>query len=99
MPMVFRSASAGSMSSLNSAAASRPIRNSAPDSGARMLSPEQSANTFASTVCQVSVVVCQPVTLLIRSPSMSRRLQEQLRSSVRFGSKRAFSYRMLSQSE
>ena len=75
------------------------MRNSAPVSGARTLSPEQSAKRPASTVCQVCVVNCQPVAERMRSPAMAASRQEQLSSRVMFGSKRTFSYRMLSQME
>ena len=47
--MVLLSATSVEDSSPNSEAASRPNRNSAPVSGARMLSPEQSLKYLAST--------------------------------------------------
>ncbi len=53
LPIVLRSASAGSMSSPNSPRASRPARNRAGVTAARMLSPEQSMNCRAWMVCQV----------------------------------------------
>ena len=44
-----------------------------PVSGARMLSPEQSAKYRARTRQKRCVVVCQPVTLFIAAPSVQRR--------------------------
>ena len=60
------------------------MRNSAPVSGARMLSPEQSEKNFASTLWKVWVVICQPVTERMRPSFISALWQEQLSRLVRF---------------
>ena len=102
MPIVCRSSCSCEVFSPNSSRASRPTRQAAPVSGARIESPEQSAKYDARTRCHFWVVVCQPVTETIcRSPSRSSHSAaqtEQLRSAVMFSSARILPQRSASQS-
>ena len=91
MPIVRRSSVSMPNSSPKAAFASRPTRYSAPVSGARIESPEQSAKIFARTIWRLYVVSWKPSTLAMRSPSIFTEWHAQLRISSRFGWKRAFS--------
>ena len=95
-PMAFLSACAGAMDSPCSARASRPTRQGAPVMGARMLSPEQSMNTSASTRWKRWVVSWYPRMDARRSPAMVPSMQVQLSSRVSPGCSRAREYSTLS---
>ena len=90
LPIVQESASGGASLSPYSERASRPTRKSAPESGARTASPEQSAKSRAETSIQRCVVPCHARTERIeRSAAVSHEQTDASRTSVRSGSRRA----------
>ena len=96
--MVLLSAILGPIVSLNSALPSLPILCFAPERGASILSPEQSAKYFADILCYEYVVNCHAVILVIVFPKHSASRQDALSKSVMFLFSLIFPNSTLSQS-